>query len=112
MEVVGRGKNTQRGTKRKVFNYIIEIFYCRTLGETEFIDNNQLWHRMLSDDKLASEGYHELMINFNIQYIKNSSECSISNDSTISKSYLGYITKTPLLIAVVKWINLVTGHQV
>ena len=102
----------KNNTKRKVFNYIIEIIYCRTLGETEFIDNNQLWHRMLNDDKLASEGYHDLMINFNIQSIKNASEVTASKDLDTSKSYLQYITKIPLLIAAVKWIDLATGHQV
>ena len=46
------------------------FFHFSTVGKQEFIDNNQLWQRMLDDDKLASEGYHELMIKFNIQFIK------------------------------------------
>ena len=67
---------------------------------------------MLNDEKLASEGYHELMSKFNIKFIKDSSEKSFSCDLDIAKSYLSYITKTPLLIGVVKWIDLITGHQV
>merc|ERR1719367_693794 len=51
------------------------------------------------------------MTKFNIKFIKDSSEKSFSCDLDIAKSYLSYITKTPLLIGVVKWINLVTGHQ-
>ena len=42
------------------------------LDRSEYIENNELWLRMLSDDKLATEGYHELMENFNIEYIKKS----------------------------------------
>lgn len=89
------------------------FFHFSTVGKQEFIDNNQLWQRMLDDDKLASEGYHELMIKFNIQFIKDSSEGSFSSDlENNSNNHMGYITKTPLLIAAVKWIDLATGHQV
>ena len=92
---------------------MLHFSHFSSVGKPEFIDNNQLWHRMLHDDKLASEGYHELMINYNIQFIKDSSEGSFSKDlEKNSYNHIGYITKTPLLIAAVKWIDLATGHQV
>ena len=80
----------------------------------EYIDNNELWHRMLNDDKLASEGYHELMGKFNIQFIKKSGEVSCSDPSSPVNynNQAGFISKTPLLIATVKGIDLATGHQV
>ena len=83
--------------------------------KSEYIDNNELWHRMLSDGKLASEGYHELMEKFNIQYIKHSGELSYGGDSSNTANYnnqVGFMAKTPLLIAAVKSIDLATGHQV
>ena len=70
---------------------------------------------MLNDEKLAAEGYHELMEKFNIQFIKNSSDLNNAGDSyntEILSHYIGYIAKTPLLIAAVKWIDIATGHQV
>ena len=70
---------------------------------------------MLNDEKLASEGYHELMDKFNIQFIKQSGEVGYVADSiNIAgiQNPVECIAKTPLLISTVKWIDLAAGHQV
>ena len=70
---------------------------------------------MLSDDKLATEGYHELMENFNIEFIKKSGEgenYGDANNTGLGKNQIGCITRTPLLIAAVKAVDLARGHQV
>ena len=70
---------------------------------------------MLSDDKLAAEGYHELMENFNIEFIKKSGEgenFGDANNTGLGKNQIGCITRTPLLIAAVKAVDLARGHQV
>ena len=85
------------------------------MERSEYIDNNELWARMLNDEKLATEGYHELMEKFNIQFIKKSSDVNHAGDSYNTETlshHVGFIAKTPLLIAAVKWIDLATGHQV
>ena len=88
---------------------------CRIQDRLEFVDNNELWHRMLSDDKLATEGYHELIEKFNIQFIKKSREISHAGDLSTDVNNInqvGFVVKTPLLIAALKGIDLATGHQV
>ena len=85
------------------------------LDRSEYIENNELWLRMLNDDKLAAEGYHELMENFNIEFIKKSGEgeiCGDTNNTGLGKNQIGCITRTPLLIAAVKAVDLARGHQV
>ena len=70
---------------------------------------------MLSDDKLAAEGFHELMENFNIEFIKKSGEggnFGDANNTGLGKNQIGCITRTPLLIAAVKAVDLARGHQV
>ena len=70
---------------------------------------------MLSDDKLAAEGFHELMENFNIEFIKKSGEWGNfgdANNTGLGKNQIGCITRTPLLIAAVKAVDLARGHQV
>ena len=70
---------------------------------------------MLNDEKLGVEGYHELMEKFNILFIKQSSDINLSGDSLNAQhptNHVGFIAKTPLLIAAVTWLDVATGHQV
>ena len=70
---------------------------------------------MLSDDKLAAEGCHELMENFNIEFIKKSGEgenYGDTNNTGLGKNQIGCISRAPFLIAAVKAVDLARGHQV
>ena len=89
----------------------------RTLDRLEYTDKNELWQRMLDDEKLSSEGYHELMERFNVKFIKKSEyELNVAHEgfktATTYSSHVGYMAKTPLLIAAVKWIDFANDHQV
>ena len=83
----------------------------------EYTDKNGLWQRMLDDEKLSSEGYHELMERFNVKFIKKSEyELNVGQEDfkTTSRynSHVGHMVKTPLLIVAIKWIDIATDHQV
>ena len=91
----------------------------RSSDEFEFVDGNELWQKMLEDENLSAEGYHELIDTYNVKFVKQYGESAaegetsaFSKKATGSNADIGFLVKTPLLIAVIKWIDLSTGHQV
>ena len=72
---------------------------------------------MLDDEKLSSEGYHELMERFNVKFIKKSDyESNVGQEDFKTalryNNHVGHMVKTPLLIVAIKRIDFAIEHQV
>ena len=105
-------------TAKSVSAHMVQFCY-RSSDVFEFVDGNELWQKMLEDEKLFAEGYHELIDTYNIKFVKQYGErvaegetSACSKKAVGSNADIGFLVKTPLLIAVIKWIDLATGHQV